>query len=59
MQEILLALLLAVDRAGKSMDARMAMMAMTTKSSIKVNALCSENAGVLKDRLINVGICTT
>ena len=33
------ALTLALERAGSSMAARMAMMAMTTNSSIKVNPL--------------------
>ena len=37
-QEIICALCLALARAGKSMAARMAMIAMTTSSSIRVNA---------------------
>src|SRR5437879_2426274 len=36
-QWIARALAFALDKAGKSMDARMAMMAMTTSSSIRVN----------------------
>ena len=39
MQEICLAFHLALDSAGSNSDARMAMIAMTTKSSISVNAL--------------------
>jgi hypothetical protein len=37
--KVLTALLFARERAGKSMPAKMAMMAMTTSSSIKVKAL--------------------
>ena len=37
-----LAFSLAMDNAGNSMPARMAMMAMTTSSSIKVKPLCLE-----------------
>src|SRR5204863_1226575 len=37
-QLVRLALHLALERAGKSIAARMAMMAITTRSSIKVNA---------------------
>ena len=38
MQEMLIARVFARDRAGSNMAARMAIMAMTTSNSIKVNA---------------------
>ena len=40
MQEMVRAFSRALLKAGKSIDARMAMIAMTTSNSIKVNELC-------------------
>jgi hypothetical protein len=39
-QEVRLAFSLALERAGKSMPAKIAMMAITTNNSIRVNAFC-------------------
>src|SRR5688500_5994878 len=47
MQVVPLVLLLALDKAGRSMPARIAMMAMTTRSSISVNPLRRDGFGMV------------
>src|SRR5436190_12297754 len=47
MQVVRIALSLALDNAGKSIAARMAMIAITTSNSINVKPALSDNAAVL------------
>ena len=50
-----LAFSLAMDNAGNSMPARMAMMAITTRSSIKVKPLCLERNVFMSHWVVRLG----